>query len=568
MLSKPMRCSLICLVAWMAACPAAKAAPLRCVFSGTVSTFSPTSIATGVSPGDYVSYTIVLDFASPARINNEAVTLDAGNPDADAFVSLFFADLVTGSVLGPGQGTCEQFASESPSGDPIEEYRLGYAFANPGIAEGIGEGTGEPLGSIGFLIVGYGHDTVTITGVDPSTGEVSWDGTEAGLVVGETRVSGVEILCGFGGVGLDQSIFSELTLTRMTPIASVASPGGVGAVAGRITNGGAVTCATVVAFNGDTVVGTGSADLNGDYVIRDLPFGSYQLKLFAPGYQTQAVNADLNILQKIVDFDSLTPDTASGTIAGTISEIDPTGAPLSETPLAGARVDALVGGILTATTFSCALGAFQLSGLSAKQLVTLDVSAQGFEFAKLTDVAVGTLDVGVGLPKGLVPGAISGGVIDSASQPVAGAAVEVKGLTTAIGLVRLTNSSGLFSFVNVPDGDYAIHFSAPDLISTTIFETLSPSSNQKTVRATLSPGNTPPQTENTGTGEEVLSGGDDNGPVGCAAYAAAPTNPLPGAGWRQGPGWRNGAGDVLLLLAASVLVLGTGLRARVRKGRA
>ncbi|MBI5093031.1 MAG: right-handed parallel beta-helix repeat-containing protein [Candidatus Hydrogenedentes bacterium] len=110
-----------------------------------------------------------------------------------------------------------------------------------------------------------------------------------------------------------------------------------------------------------------TVDLNGAYQVSNLPVGDYTVESFAPGYvDAVATAAILQGAQRTVNF-GLHTGTDSGGVRGVVTDA------ATHLPLLGVRVDAVIGGTVVATTYSCADGNYELTNLVAKSDTTVTV---------------------------------------------------------------------------------------------------------------------------------------------------------------------------------------------------
>ena len=424
----------------------AEARPTRHVLKGTVTgILNPSEIATGVRVGDPIAYTIVLDFREDARVDGVAITGLRPRSNPEAVVTARFADIVQGQFLGTAFGVCEGDADFGLLFD--RTIQMIYAFEDPSLA-----GAFPPAA----IVVGSAHDHILFNIVD-------FDGTVDSLRVGSGIVA-TEVIQPFSGCTLSDRIIirSSLTLGTFDPIFSADRVGNVGSIVGRITDaidGSRITCAAVTASLEGVVKAAGPTDQDGHYAIRKLGFDTYEVEVFAPGYESKTFELDLQIVREVVNFE-LMPETFENTITGRISHVDAdTGA---VTPLAGTRVDARdASNVAILSTFTCADGTYQLRGLTGKGAVdNVWAEAPGF-FVEEQPATVGDT-VDLPLDKLNVPGSIVGVVTSTdGGTPIIGAVVSVQGLTTRVSFGTETGDTGAFVILGVLSGEYSIHVSAP-----------------------------------------------------------------------------------------------------------
>lgn len=489
----------------------AQAQVVRCTFEGTIISiydqdFGALDFAIGASVDNLVRYIFVFDFDADAEIDGEAVNLgdfDFGDLHDGFSIHFFFADLIAGSLRGGISGACEApglFGALSATG----ELNLGITqtVSIPAVPDLV----------VNSVMVG-GADDVVILNID-------FDGTPDGLEVGSTIAGSLEQLCDFDGGGSPVIFISELTLTDKRVIANAREPGGVGSFVGRITDatkGGApVECATVVAFVGNSALGAGATNQDGDYEIPNLGFGEYDLEVFAPDRAAVAPRTvTLAGLAALENF-TLQPESVGAVIEGITSDKN------TGDPLAGVQVLAL--GVETrnvlAQTFSCATGRYQLRDFSETKGTSVIVIAlaEGYELTADQVVTIGSQDVDFALEKQLVPGLVIGTITEESNAGLAGASVAVQGLSNAVSHVGTTDGNGLYLVPNLPSGQYTVNISAPNFMAETIVP-IEIGSGAVALDLMLSPGQTPPPQANDSTGEGSAA-------AGCGASAFGRSGPL------------------------------------------
>lgn len=454
----------------------------------------------GISVLEDVLYTIVIDYDRDGRVDN------LSNP------ATLFADWIAGEHLGRFEADCttqETFAALST----LEPWNTELNFVQP-----------TPILSLIFL----GSPRNTLFLVVPG-----FDGTPESLQVGISTAQTLELVCDLFGQG-PVNIVSLLTLTEIVPVSSSSNPGGLGSVAGRVTDtgsGGHLNCTTVVAFVGDGPQGVGATNEDGDYVIQNLGFATYMMEVFAPGYIGQSKPVTLGRIQDVVNFE-LTASAANGAVTGVITDLE------DGSPLSGVRVEAIQGITLLATTFTCAAGFYELRDLNLKGPdVTVLVSAPAYEFDVAT-VPIGT-EHDVGLAKSFFPGTISGTIRDANGDGIEGATVSTVHTVLNIGPTATTNEDGFYLSTPLPDGSYLIHISKSGFISSTLEESVA--GNIVTVGDSLEAGDTPAPEPMEGTGEG-----------GCSSSASV--------GASSETDWRGRSGDISLLLVVALVLVWRGRR--------
>lgn len=159
---------------------------------------------------------------------------------------------------------------------------------------------------------------------------------------------------------------------------------GTGSVSGRVEPTDADATVSVMQFG--AVIASVDADADGGFLLTDLPVGTYELVVSAPGYHRYEADAGVRVQEGTTSsLDPITLDvrsTPTGSVTGSVSPPD-----------AGATVTALLGGVPAASTgVSPEDGGFRLDGLEPGTY-TLSVTASGYGSAQVEDVAVQGEDV-------------------------------------------------------------------------------------------------------------------------------------------------------------------------------
>lgn len=163
---------------------------------------------------------------------------------------------------------------------------------------------------------------------------------------------------------------------------TVFSVGERSALRGRITsNGSPVTCAVVelTSSSGD-IVRTAVTDVNGDYNFTSLAIDVYGVRLFGVGVApsdrgTLDLTAGVAVERNFV----MTAATASGGVSGAVIDTD------TNEPLVAARVEAFIGGQPAGITYTCAGGAYEISGLVGKGSTAVDLEYSLVNYDTLSD---------------------------------------------------------------------------------------------------------------------------------------------------------------------------------------
>lgn len=540
-LNSAMRVGLVACVLSLLAASQATAQAFRLSFTGTVtgvvdSDSNPVDFFVGVSKGDEVTYTIAFDFGQSALADGSPIDTDDLNLDyfgGDPRTGLpgyystvdrsFFASLITGGANGDVRGLCTtHFAFAGGGNLPAPD---GQNFTNVmNFASGLTDATANDSG---IVMIGPSDDFLQIflPGFDATPEDI--------LVAAQTGFAS-ETICYVAGVDSSNEVILEdlfidfadgLTLTDKTEIANAFEPGGTGSFVGRITDpdsGLPITCATVVAFTGDTPAGAGSTNQDGDYEIPNLGFREYQLEVYAPDRERPVTRVmDLGSLANLQNY-VLAIATSGAAIGGTVTD------KRTGDPLASVRVDAvsLVSENILSTTFTCATGGFQSSnfvGVKGIDLL-LRVSAPGYAIVEM-QATVGTQGNDFSLEKSFLPGFVSGLITQTGGGGVEDASVSIQSISSTAGQVVTTDNYGFYLGSGLPPGSYSVNVSAPGFVSQT-FSPIRVDVGAATVSIALEPGQTPAPVGNPGTGEGPALAGGCSGGTSSAATGGTATEML------------------------------------------
>ncbi|MBV9495001.1 MAG: carboxypeptidase regulatory-like domain-containing protein, partial [Acidobacteria bacterium] len=280
----------------------------------------------------------------------------------------------------------------------------------------------------------------------------------------------------------------------VTVVAPVVNGTVDGTVHDRVT-GAVIPGATVVLRDGNgQVVGTTTADANGHYTLPNIPPGSYTATFSAPGYSPQTQPVTLTSGGTAHVDGSLAP--LPGTIQGTVTN-GQTGQPLP-----GATVTITYNGT-TVTTTTDSNGHYNFPNVPSEVPVTVTISHPDYGTQPPYTVTLppgGNDTRTTGLTP--LPGTINGTILDGGtSQPLAGATVVLRDGNGQVVGTTTTDSSGHYTFPNLPPGNYTIEMSAPGYQTSTVSQTVGP--NQTVTRSdSLTPN---PGTVN-GTVTDALTG--------------------------------------------------------------
>jgi 6-phosphogluconolactonase (cycloisomerase 2 family) len=250
------------------------------------------------------------------------------------------------------------------------------------------------------------------------------------------------------------------------------------ALSGRLTNGqslAGVSCGVVELTSSDqATVRSAVTDVNGEYFFADLLPDVYTVRLFATGFgEFSAEPIDLTSGAVLNQVYTLDPQQLIGGVRGIVTDSD------SGEPLVGVLVQAFVDGELVASTYTCASGEYELSGLVQKggTTVTLSFSLANYQLNE-EDVQVAPDSVTVSnqeMEKDLqIQGSLTGQVRQAAGNdpaiPLPNAQVTIRGPVNTSTVSR--QDDGTYAFPALLEGSYSIRASAPDFVGQTAHRTV------------------------------------------------------------------------------------------------
>ena len=230
-------------------------------------------------------------------------------------------------------------------------------------------------------------------------------------------------------------------------------PSTLGSLDGQVqnTNGVAISN-TQVTVNGTTVV----PDSSGRFRVPNLPPGTYTVNASGLGYPGQALTATV-----VAGADSVLPIVLGASYAQ-FSGIVTDG---FSSPVAGAVVQALFGGLIQATTFSDANGQYSL-WVSEPGAYDIRVAQIGSATATVPAQTVSTSgNTRVNLTLGKL-GSVSGVVVDTSQSPLANAQLVLSSGNFSVGAI--TDAHGSYSTLGVPAGIYSLAVTALNQPNTTV----------------------------------------------------------------------------------------------------
>ena len=338
---------------------------------------------------------------------------------------------------------------------------------NATLTNGAGGGsiTGTVLDPSGNAIVGARVDitagpVVGLFDVTSTDGTFDLTGLPDGTYTLRARATGFQDATG------TVTITNAGTVTQnLTPAVDTLS--NFGAITGRITGGASSgsTAGATVTITGGALDGTSTAaDGQGDYVLANLPAGTYTLT-FAMTGQTSVVRSNVVVTSgsSTVVNATFTNGGTGGTLSGTVVDTD-------GNAVSGVTVTVKKGTTQVTTATTDANGQYSID--LAAGTYSVQFSKTGFNSSTTSNVVItngGTkvLDVTLsgGTGTGTGTGAISITVKDLSGRGVPNVQAELVG--TGVDRFGTSDSSGKVQFTNVPSGTYTLQLNAAGTIPVT-----------------------------------------------------------------------------------------------------
>lgn len=240
-----------------------------------------------------------------------------------------------------------------------------------------------------------------------------------------------------------------------------------GSVSGVVTDnlGNPVGNAIVQIYDQNNIlIGSGFTDSSGQYIVGNLPSGSFNVVVNSPGFGQVITGINIDVGQDLTGVNiSLTPNP--GVINGQITNLT-TGDPIS-----GASVVIIDGisQIPVATTTTSDFGNYSVSGLAPGSYI---VSASKLNFTTEQTGAIVISDSATRADVALEenPGSISGNVEDSNGNPITGNGIQISVFNENNVLVVsfLANSDGTYTVPSLAPGTYFVTANAPNYSTSTV----------------------------------------------------------------------------------------------------
>lgn len=240
-----------------------------------------------------------------------------------------------------------------------------------------------------------------------------------------------------------------------------------GSVSGTVTDnlGNPIGNAVVQVFDqNNLLIGSGFTDSSGQYMVGNLPSGSFNIVVNSPGFGQVITGIYIGVGQDLTGVDiSLTPNP--GSINGQITNLT-TGDPIS-----GATVVIIDGisQIPIATTTTSGFGNYSVSGLAPGSYI-VSASKMNFTTEQTGAIVISDSATRADLALGGNPGTISGNVEDTNGNPITGNGIQISVFNENNVLVvsLLANSDGTYAVPSLAPGTYFVTATAPNYSSSTV----------------------------------------------------------------------------------------------------
>lgn len=240
-----------------------------------------------------------------------------------------------------------------------------------------------------------------------------------------------------------------------------------GSVSGAVTDnlGNPIGNAIVQVFDQNNIlIGSGFTDSSGQYIVGNLPSGSFNVVVNSPGFGQVITGINLGVGQDLSGVNiSLIPNP--GIINGQITNLS-TGDPIS-----GATVVIIDGisQIPVATTTTSVFGNFSVSGLAPGSYI-VSASKLNFTTEQTGAIVISDSATRADLKLGENPGSIVGNVEDTNGNPITGNGIQISVFNENNVLVVsfLANSNGTYSVPSLAPGTYFVSAYAPNYSTSTV----------------------------------------------------------------------------------------------------
>jgi len=257
---------------------------------------------------------------------------------------------------------------------------------------------------------------------------------------------------GYGSSSLTVTVSAEITAVANLSLTRIIVAGAITGTVNDAEDGSPVAGATV-----SDSIRTTTTDSTGKYTIADVPPGTYQVTASKSGYESSSLTVTVSEENSAVANLSLNKIVILGTIAGTVTDTE------DGSPIVGATVSDG-----TRTTITDATGEYTIANVPPGTY-QVTASKAGYHSSSLTVTVLsgGTAVANFSLNEVIVPGSITGSVIDAEDgSPIVGATVSDGTRTT------ITDATGEYTIANVPPGTYQVTTSKEGYVSGTLTATL------------------------------------------------------------------------------------------------
>jgi len=177
------------------------------------------------------------------------------------------------------------------------------------------------------------------------------------------------IYVGLGTASGNTTSLATGTLDSVSVTSLNATVGGLWGMITNAANGNGISGAQVAVSQWNTVKATIASDINGRFAFSNLLPGAYDVKISASGFGT-AINNGVVVVPSISTTLNVSL-TAPGFVSGRVTQTD------GVTPIVGALVQAVVGGLSAGSGSSDSNGNFTIAGLNAGSY-QVQASATGY----------------------------------------------------------------------------------------------------------------------------------------------------------------------------------------------
>jgi large repetitive protein len=240
-----------------------------------------------------------------------------------------------------------------------------------------------------------------------------------------------------------------------------------GSVSGVVTDssGNPIGNATVQVFDQNGIlISSGFTDATGQYVVGNLPSGSFHIVVNAPGFGQAIIGVTLGVGQSLTGVNvSLIPNP--GTINGQVTNRE------TGIPVPGATVTVLdsISQLPITVTTTTEFGNFTISGLAPGSYI-VSATKMNFTTEQIGAIVVSDASTTADLLLAENPGSILGRIEDNNGNPVTGNGIQASVFNENNVLVvsLLANSDGTYFIPSLAPGSYFITVTAPNFGASTV----------------------------------------------------------------------------------------------------